>query len=110
MPGNFNIGTSVLKRETRSIGEVEQKLLNDGWRRTGSAAGGRVRYYEKSGFNITAVSGPMATVLMPSGPLRGSVFGDEAVTIGSMSTIGGGSTNDGTQTDVRTQNRSGQHT
>lgn len=94
MPGSLNIGGSVFKRETASIDEVEQKLVKDGWDKTGTAGGGKVRYYQKSGINITTISGPMGTIVMPSGPLRGRLFGDQAVGISQMSLMGMGASAD----------------
>lgn len=94
MPGplNLNVGTSVVKRENKSIDEVESRLINQGWEKTAEIAGGRVRYYESANFNITAISGPLGTVLVPSGPLRGLAFGDDAVTVNQVSAIGMGAT------------------
>lgn len=80
-----SFSTSVLKREDRPIEDVDNRLTNQGWKRTGQIARGRIRYYEKSGFNITAMQGPAGTVLFPSGPVRGLVFGDNAVTFANSS-------------------------
>ena len=91
MPGErLNFGTSVLKREGKSIEKVDQRLTNAGWVRTSSALNGRVRYYELAGINITAVGGPLGTTIMPSGPVRGAIFGDDAVGFSSVSAIGAG--------------------
>lgn len=106
---NLNIGTSVFKRESKSIGDVESRLVSDGWEKTGSTAGGRIRYYEKSGINITALSGPAGTVIMPSGPVRGMIFGTEdAVGINRTSVIGAGSVE--TEENVQTRERQGELT
>jgi len=103
----FNIGSSVVKRESKTIEAVEERLLGDGWKKTGEVANGRVRYYQKTGINITALKGPMATVLMPSGPVRGALFGQGAVGLNRSSVIGAGSS---TNTDrVQTQTDSSQH-
>lgn len=95
MPGlNLNFGSSVLKREAKSIDRVDDRLVSAGWNRTDSALGGRVRYYEKAGFNITAMSGPMGTVIVPSGPIRGTLFGaDQSVGVNQTSVIGAGQRN-----------------
>lgn len=73
---DVNLGTSVLKREAKDIDEVEKILQRDGWEKTGQVANGRFRYYEYSNINITAIGGPLGTVIMPSGPVRGFIFGE----------------------------------
>lgn len=107
---NLNFGTSVMKREAKPISDVEDKLLNDGWKRTRMIAGGRVRYYQKSGINITAISGPLGTVIVPSGPVRGAVFGEGAVSLNQTSSIGAGSDGSKDKENVRTSGRSNQLT
>lgn len=87
---NLNIGTSVVKREAKKISAVESRLLSDGWTRTGTALNGKVRYYQNSNFNITAMQGPLGTIIMPSGPIRGLIFGNNAVGINRTSVIGAG--------------------
>lgn len=86
----LNFGTSVVKREGKSIERVDQRLRNAGWKFTGQTLGGRVKYYELAGVNITAVGGPLGTTIMPSGPIRGAIFGDNAVTVSRVSAIGAG--------------------
>lgn len=103
----FNFGSSVVKRESKPIEAVEERLLGDGWKKTGEIASGRVRYYQKTGINITAVKGPVATLLMPSGPVRGAFFGDSAVGFNRTSVIGAGSSTDTART--QTKNKSSQH-
>lgn len=91
MPGeSVNIGTSVLKREGKDIDQVSNRLENAGWIRTGSALNGRIRYFELAGINITAMGGPFGTTIFPSGPIRGRLFGDEAVGVSTTSAIGAG--------------------
>lgn len=91
MPGEkLNVGTSVLKREGKSIDQVENRLENAGWKRTGSALNGRLIYFELAGINITALQGPMGTVIFPSGPIRGRLFGEDAVGFSQTSAIGAG--------------------
>jgi len=110
MVRNLNIGSSVVKRESSSIGTVENKLLRDGWEKTSSALSGRVRYFEKSGINITVLQGALGTLVFPSGPFRGTIFGSDAVGIGSVSNIGLGanpSEKESKDETVRTQQRSG---
>ena len=88
---NLNFGTSVIKREAKPIDRVDSRLQNSNWTLVDSVAGGRVRYYEKAGINITAISGPLGTVIMPSGPVRGAIFGENAVSFNTTSSIGAGS-------------------
>lgn len=87
---NLNIGTSVLKREAKPIEEVDKRLTSAGWKRTASVANGRLRYYSLAGINITALGGPLGTVIMPSGPIRGAAFGDNALNFSTTSAIGAG--------------------
>lgn len=89
-PFDINLGTSVLKREAKSIEDVAARLRRAGWEETGSVAGGRVRYFEEAGINITAVQGVFGTVIMPSGPVRGAIFGEDAVSLNRTSAIGAG--------------------
>lgn len=109
---NLNVGTSVLKRETRSIDQVEQHFLDRGWSRTGSALGGRVRYIENGSINLTLISGPLGTVVAPSGPVRGALFGDGAVSVGQNSAIGAGSSKDAASSsdNPRTTGKGGEMT
>lgn len=104
---NMNFGSSVLKRESKDIEVVEDHFINSGWNKTGSALNGRLRYFEKSGINITALDGPSATLIMPSGPVRGAIFGDESVGFSRVSVIGA-SKNEDTER-VRTEQRSRQY-
>lgn len=76
-PLGINVGSSILKRETRTLDSITEQLQADGWVQTGSL-GNRVRYFEKTGFNITAVEGPFGTVVVPSGPVRGRLFGSNS--------------------------------
>lgn len=92
MPG-INIGTSVLKREAKSIDQVERQFTRNGWKRTGSALGGRVVYLQNSGMNISIIEGPSGTVVMPSGPIRSKVFGSNFNLFSRTSVIGAGTSN-----------------
>lgn len=110
MPG-LNIGTSVLKREMSPISKVESRLLSKGWSKTGSAMGGRLRYYENAGFNITALEGPRGTVIFPSGPIRGVIFGENAVVASQTSAIGtGAKTKADEGKDIRNEGKARQMT
>lgn len=73
---NLNFGTSVIKREAKPASRVRASLERDGWTEISEVAGGRIAYYERSNINITVVDGPAGTVIMPSGPIRGRVFGN----------------------------------
>jgi len=101
---NINFGLSVFKREAKPASEVEKKLSRDGWNKTGSVANGRVQYFEKSGINITTVSGPRGTVILPSGPIRGRLFG-QGVGINMSSVIGAGSKSDNQNKQSQKSNR-----
>lgn len=84
---NLNLGLSVFKREMSSLDEVQRTLENDGWERKGTM-GDRVRVFERSGFSITAIEGPMATIIMPSGPIKGRFFSGDSVGVNRLSVIG----------------------
>lgn len=86
---NINFGGSVLKREAKEIDKVEKQLLSDGWEKTAHPTG-RLRYYQKSGINITALGGPNGTVIFPSGPVRGKAFGSDFNLFSRTSVIGAG--------------------
>lgn len=78
------ISSSVIRRDSRSRPAVMKELKNNGWSRTGSALGGRLIYMENSGFSLTVVDGPAGTLVVPSGPIRGRVFGDSGLNLGLM--------------------------
>lgn len=85
-----NINLSVVKRSTESIGPVSQSLEEQGFEDTGQLMDGRVRYFENpNGINLTVADGPFATLVFPSGPIRGSIFGNDAVGIGGGIIAGG---------------------
>jgi len=106
MPGSLNIGGSVLKRESAPFEDVMEKLRRDGWSKTGELAQGRVAYLQSSGINITVVDGPMGTLILPSGPIRGRLLGNDAVGVGQTSTVGLGEP--APEQDPRTEQRQGQ--
>lgn len=99
-----NVGFSVFKREARPYKEVETHLLQEGWMKTGSV-GERIHYFESSGINITVIDGMNATLVMPSGPVRGRLFSDSAGGLMSMSTLGMGSKSDSSN-QSKSRNRS----
>lgn len=88
-PLGINVGTSVLKREAKPISQVKSNFKSNGWEVTADLLGGRLVYVEKNGINLTLLSGPVGTVVFPSGPIRGAAFGDEAVSLNRVSSTGG---------------------
>lgn len=76
-----NLGSSVFRREKRSTDEVIRELKAGGWREVDSV-GNRLFYLENSGFSLTVIDGPLGTVVMPSGPIRGRLFGSSGIEIG----------------------------
>mgnify|MGYP006273254335 CR=1 FL=1 len=99
---NRSFGLSVLKREAKPKEDVETFLQRNGWERTGEI-GQRVSYYENSGVNITLVEGPRGTVILPSGPIRGTIFGKDNKLVSENSVIGAGSGKK--ETDAKSQIR-----
>lgn len=90
---NLNFGSSVFKREAKSKMAVERHLQREGWEKTGDI-GDRISYFESSGINITVVDGPMGTVILPSGPVRGTIFGVDNKLFSESSVIGAGADNE----------------
>lgn len=103
MPG-VSFGGSVLKREARSIERVRKEFSRGGWTRTGSI-GERIQYYEKNGINITLIGGPRGTVIIPSGPIRGSIFSDDMKVVSRTSVIGAGKNNQESSGEKRNPQR-----
>lgn len=90
MPGlDLNIGSSVMKREAKPIDQVTNQLKRNGWTQTGSL-GNKIKYFENSRLSITVVDGPMGTLILPSGPIRGRLFGDSGLMVNQSSVIGAG--------------------
>ena len=85
----MNFGSSVIKREAKDFSTVTTKLERDGWSNTGGMVD-RVQYYEKSGINITVLNGPAATLIFPSGPLRGTLHGRDTKLASRTSVMGMG--------------------
>lgn len=73
----INIGLSVIKREAQPINDVITQLRRNGWSVTNTIGDNRIVYLENSGVNITAIEGPLGTVVVPSGPIRGRIFGNQ---------------------------------
>lgn len=84
----MNITFSVVKNVRYEPDEVESYLTQAGWSKTGEALNGRFRYLENSGINITLIDGMFGTTVIPSGPLRGAVFGSGVNIISSNSGLG----------------------
>jgi hypothetical protein len=87
---NFNLGLSAIKRESKPKEDVERHLIRNGWEKTGEALGGRADYYENAGINLTVIEGPMGTLVVPSGPVRGTVYGDDVKVFSRSSSMGMG--------------------
>ena len=87
-----NIGSSVVRRDSRELSRVRTELRGGGWRQTGSIGDNRIVYMENSGFSLTLVDGPTGTLIMPSGPVRGKLFGTSGLEVSSqrLSMTGGG--------------------
>lgn len=106
---DLNIGSSVLKREAKSADKVKAHLQRSGWNKTGSLADGRISYFQKSGINITVVDGPMGTVVAPSGPIRGKLFGS-GVGINTSSVLGMGKDTSSNKNKASKKRQSGSKT
>lgn len=79
----MNIDLSVFKRRTGSAEEVAKRLTNQGFEETDTVLGGRLIYLENDeGINLTVANGPAGALVFPSGPIRGSLFGDSSVGFG----------------------------
>lgn len=73
---------SVVKRTSAPIDEVHQQLVDQGFEATSHILDGKVHYHEnESGINLTLVETRRGTLVFPAGPIRGSLFGDNAVDI-----------------------------
>lgn len=83
---NLNIGSSVVKREAKPKNEVVSQLTSEGWEITGEI--GPLTYLERSKINITVMKGALGTVIFPSGPIRGRLFGDSGFEFNQESVIG----------------------
>lgn len=77
----INIESSVLKRFDKSASEVRKELKESGFEDTGAVLDGRLAYHENAGVNLTTLDGPFGTLVFPSGPIRGALFGKSAVGI-----------------------------
>lgn len=108
---NINLGLSVFKREAKDVQDVLSTLQSNGWSQTGQILNGRVTYLENSGFSITVIDGPAGTAIIPSGPLRGKLFGDSGAEFSRTSVIGaGGSNNNDDQVGQQVSDRGGELT
>jgi hypothetical protein len=89
-----NIGSSVVRRDSRSLSRVHTELSSNGWVQSGSL-GDSIVYMENSGFSLTLVRGAAGTLVFPSGPVRGRLFGSSGLELGmdnlSLRGLGNGS-------------------
>lgn len=71
---------SVVKRTSKPLEEVHAELTEQGFEHTGDVLSGKVHYHEnEGGLNLTVIETRRGSLVIPSGPIRGSVFGNEAV-------------------------------
>ena len=83
-----NIELSVLKRYNADASDVHDFLEEQGFEHKSDALGGRIHYHEsEGGFGLTLVEGPAGSLVLPSGPIRGSVFGSRSVSLGGESAV-----------------------
>jgi len=75
----FDINLSVAERTSKDKDEVVARLQEDGWEETGSLLGGKVGYFEKSSYNLTVIETRRGSAVIPSGPIRGNLLGNQAV-------------------------------
>jgi len=74
--------SSVTQRTGKSKEDVVQELKSSGFKETGSLLDGKVGYYENNnGINLTVVETRRGSALFPSGPVRGELLGENAVSI-----------------------------
>ena len=84
----IEIGLSTVKRIAEPKERVESHLREGGWEETAITLGERVSFYENSGINLTVLEGPFGTVILPSGPVRGLLFGQNATVFSRESALG----------------------
>lgn len=72
---------STFERTSKSLDELHNELIEAGFEHTGEVGEGNIVHYHESenGVNLTLVELPRGSALFPSGPIRGTIFGDEAV-------------------------------
>lgn len=89
MPG-LNLDLSVAGRRQADVVQVISDLESDGFSPTDSVLNDRIHRLEgEDGERVRVVEGAMATWVLPSGPLGGSILGG-----GSMSSAASQSSND----------------
>jgi len=82
LPIEFN--SSVVKRVNMDWETFVDAVERSGFSQTGSAGGGRILYHENdAGFAVTLINGPRANLILPSGPIRGRLFGNSGFSLGS---------------------------
>lgn len=79
----MELNLSVIKRTSSSADQVKGELKSGGFIERKEIMDGRVSHHENSlGIGMTVVDGPMGTLVVPSGPVRGLLMGENAVGIG----------------------------
>lgn len=81
----MDINLPVIKRTSSPMSDVIDSLEDSGFEQTGQMLGGAVRYYENDfGLGLSIFEAPRSTIITPSGPLRGAVFGSRSFGIGDV--------------------------
>lgn len=107
----MNVDLSVIKRRTESASTIINRLKSQGFSQTNSIMGGRLVYLENSeGIGLTVVDGPRGTVITPSGPIRGMVFGENSVGLGIVRSSSNGSSKDTSDSSSNSRGSSGDST
>ena len=72
--------SSAVKRTSKSLDEIHQEFLDAGFEHTGTALDGKIHYHEnENGLNVTLIETRRGSLVLPSGPIRGNLFGENAV-------------------------------
>lgn len=80
----IEFSSSVVKRVNMDWDVFVSAVEESGFEQVSSIAGGRILYHENdAGFGVTLVNGPRAKLILPSGPLRGRLFGNTGLSLGS---------------------------
>lgn len=91
----MELNLSVIKRTSSDIDDVKDELDSGGFVEKKEIMDGRVSHHENSlGIGMTVVDGPLGTLVVPSGPVRGLMMGENSVGIGDVfPDVGGGDDN-----------------
>lgn len=102
MPG-MDINLSVVKRRQDDLAQVVSELEQQGFSSTDTVLNDKVHYLENdSGISLRVVEGPMATWVIPSGPVSGKMFGSGG---GGFNMGQTNSSNEGDQQAIDMDNR-----